>query len=318
KPYFTRFVEKLPDIRALAVVEEEVLLKLWEGLGYYNRARNLQKAAKIIVEQYDGQMPPDYEKLLALPGIGSYTAGAIASIAYGIPVPAVDGNVLRVLSRIMADDSDILKQSVKKKAERLLLANMPEDKSAEFNQAMMEIGAMVCLPNGEPKCRECPLIPFCLAHAQESELSYPVKKAKKERRIEERTILILHDAKERIAIEKRSDKGLLAGLYEFPNLEGRLSKEEVLACMEQWGYHVGSLEKLEPAKHIFSHVEWHMTGYELWIDVQGNKPELLFVELSQMREEYPLPNAFAAYKKWLGIMTEVKENREKNKGDESI
>lgn len=306
KPYFARFIEKLPDIRALAEVDEEALLKLWEGLGYYNRARNLQKAARIVVEQYDGQMPADYELLLGLPGIGSYTAGAIASIAYGIPVPAVDGNVLRVLSRIMADDRDILMQSVKKSAEELLLETMPSEAPAAFNQAMMEIGAMVCIPNGEPKCGECPLAPFCLAHACGNELEYPVKKAKKERRVEERTILIIHDTGERIAIEKRADKGLLAGLYEFPNLEGRLSKKEVLACMEEWGYTVSKAEKLESAKHIFSHVEWHMSGYELWVDVQDERTkEFLFVELMQMKEEYPLPNAFAAYKKWIGIMNEA-------------
>ena len=302
KPYFARFIKKLPDIRALADVEDEVLLKLWEGLGYYNRARNLKKAAQLIMEQHGGQMPADYDKLLALPGIGSYTAGAVASIAYGIPVPAVDGNVLRVLSRLAADDSDILKQSVKKAAEELLKKTMPKEEAAAFNQAMMEIGAMVCLPGGEPKCGACPLSPFCLAHAQGNELDYPVKKAKKARRIEERTILLLHAPGNQIVLEKREDKGLRAGLYEFPNLEGKLSKKEVLAYLDSHGLKAEGFKKLEAAKHIFSHVEWHMSGYEMTVEKLTEQPdEMLFVETELLKSEYPLPNAFAAYKKHLGL-----------------
>lgn len=320
KPYFMRFIGKLPDIQALADAEEEVLLKLWEGLGYYNRARNLQKAAKIVAEQYGGELPADYERLLTLPGIGSYTAGAIASIAYGICAPAVDGNVLRVLSRLCSDDRDILKQSVKKSVEELLLAVMPKEAPAAFNQALMELGAVVCQPNGEPKCGECPAASFCLAHAQGKELFYPVKKPKKERRREERTILVLHEIKElggKIAIEKREEKGLLAGLYEFPNLEGRLSEDEVISYVQERGYGVKRIEKLASARHIFSHVEWHMSGYELWIDRrEQSQGKLLFVGLSQLKEEYPLPNAFAAYKKQLGLMDSERRAGLKSKDDE--
>lgn len=303
KPYFARFIRILPDIGALADVEDEVLLKLWEGLGYYNRARNLKKAAQLIMEQYDGRMPADYDKLLALPGIGSYTAGAVASIAYGIPVPAVDGNVLRVLSRLTADDRDILKQSVKKRAEELLKKTMPKEAASAFNQAMMEIGAMVCLPGGEPKCGACPLSSFCLAHAQGNELDYPVKKAKKARRIEERTILLLHAPENQIVLEKREDKGLLAGLYEFPNLEGKLSKEEVLSYLDSHGLKAEGVKKLKTAKHIFSHVEWHMSGYEMTVEkFTEQSDEMLFVETELLKSEYPLPNAFAAYKKHLGLL----------------
>lgn len=303
KPYFARFIAHLPDIRALSRVEDVALLKLWEGLGYYNRARNLKKAAQLVMEQYNGKMPADYEKLLSLPGIGSYTAGAIASIAYGIAVPAVDGNVLRVLSRLTADDRDIMKQSVKKSAEELLKENMPQAEAAAFNQAMMEIGAMLCLPNGEPKCRECPLATFCLAHAQGEELAYPVKKAQKERRIEEHTILLLCTADRQVGIKKRADKGLLAGLYEFPNLEGKLSENEVLSYLEKQGLKAEGIKKLENAKHIFSHVEWHMSGYEIEV-AEKKEPakELLFVELTLLQSEYPVPNAFAAYKKHLGLV----------------
>ncbi len=313
KPYFARFTEALPDIEALAAAEDETLLKLWEGLGYYNRVRNLKKAAQEVTKQYGGQLPADYDRLLELPGIGSYTAGAIASIAYGIPVPAVDGNVLRVLARIMADGRDIQKQSVRKSAEELLKGAMPKESAGAFNQAMMEIGAIICLPNGEPKCAECPLAPFCLAHADGTELAYPVKKAKKERRVEERTILLLHKSGSRIALVKREDTGLLAGLYEFPNLPGRLSENEVLSYLSERGMTAEKIRPLSFAKHIFSHVEWHMTGYEIEIEDQKEKQAdtMLFVEMELLKSEYPVPNAFAAYKKHLGIMAEQKQNRKK-------
>ena len=299
KPYFARFVEVLPDVAALSAAEDEVLLKLWEGLGYYNRARNLKKTAQLVTEQYGGNFPADYEKLLSFPGIGSYTAGAIASIAFGIPVPAVDGNVLRVLARLNADDRDVLKQSVKKKAEELLKAAMPEAEAAAFNQAMMEIGAVICLPNGAPLCKECPLAPFCLAHALGTELAYPVKKAKKARRVEERTILLLYRFSTQVALEKRADEGLLAGMYEFPNLPGYLSECEVRTYLSGKGLTVVRIEELAPAKHIFSHVEWHMHGYGIDVEEKFAPEGLLFVELEKLLEEYPVPSAFAAYKKQL-------------------
>ena len=163
KPYFARFIDALPDVSDLADCEEEKLLKLWEGLGYYNRVRNMQKAAKTVMEEYGGQLPDDYEKLLSLKGIGSYTAGAIASIAYGIPVPAVDGNVLRIITRLTQDESDIMKQSVKKRVEQALLEVMPQKRAGVFNQALMELGATVCVPNGAPLCEACPWKEFCLA-----------------------------------------------------------------------------------------------------------------------------------------------------------
>lgn len=315
KPYFARFVKALPDIKALAAVEDEPLLKLWEGLGYYNRARNLKKAAQIVVEQYNGELPADYKKLLALPGIGSYTAGAIASIAYGLAFPAVDGNVLRVLSRLTADGSDIMKQSVRKDAEELLKKTTPEKAAAAFNQAMMEIGAVICLPNGEPLCEKCPLSPFCLAHACGTQLMYPVKKAKKDRRTEERTILLLHGAGGGIAIEKRAEEGLLSGLYEFPNLSGNLTEAEVCRYLSEHGLVCEEIKKLAPAKHIFSHVEWHMTGYEIAVreehHLSGLRSDgLLFVELTRLREEYPVPNAFAAYKRYLGLIERKRKRRE--------
>lgn len=227
KPYYERFMRELPDIKSLAMAPEEVILKLWEGLGYYNRVRNMQKAAILIIEKHGGSMPADYEQLLELPGIGSYTAGAVGSIAFGIPVPAVDGNVLRVLSRVLANSEDIGKQSVKKMYEQRLLLVMPKKCPGAFNQSLMELGALICLPNGEPKCSECPIFEMCTARKQGIVMELPKKSPKKPRRIEEKTVLVIQDGAH-IALKKRTDKGLLAGLYEFPNVSGELDENQAI------------------------------------------------------------------------------------------
>ncbi len=226
KPYFTRFLEAFPDVKALAAAPEDRLLKLWEGLGYYNRARNLKKAAGIIMERYGGRVPDTKEELLSLPGIGSYTAGAIASIAYGKPEPAVDGNVLRVLSRVLASREDVASAAVKRQFEEDLALTMPRGDCSAFNQGLIEIGALVCLPNGEPRCGECPLRSVCLAARNGLTASIPYKAPKKPRRVEERTILLIESG-DLVAIRKRPENGLLASMYEFPGLEGRQSAESV-------------------------------------------------------------------------------------------
>ncbi len=301
KPYFERFMNALPDVKDLAECEEERLLKLWEGLGYYNRVRNMQIAAKTVMEEYGGVLPADYEKLLSLKGIGSYTAGAIASIAYGIPVPAVDGNVLRILMRVSADDSDIMKQSVKTKVEKALLDVIPQDRAGSFNQALMELGAIVCVPNGEPLCDRCPWYGFCETRKQGLWQELPVKKKAKARRIEERTVLVIRDG-ERVVLKKRPKKGLLAGLYEFPNELGRLSEDEALRTVQEMHLHPMRIQRLEEAKHIFSHVEWHMQGYMVEVDsLTREEAGLLFVEAAHSEEAYPIPAAFAAYTKYMNI-----------------
>ena len=278
------------------------MLKLWEGLGYYNRVRNLQKAAQILMEEYGGEMPEDYEKVLALPGIGSYTAGAVLSISYGLPIPAVDGNVLRVISRIQRNDEDILKQSVKKKMETDLAAIMPKDRAGAFNQALMELGATVCVPNGPAKCEECPLGELCEAHKAHCEADYPKKAPKKPRKIEERTVLVIKDGA-KAAIRRRPQKGLLAGLYELPNLPGHLEKEEVLRYLKEQNLKPVRILPLMSAKHIFSHVEWHMIGYEIRVEeLEGDAGNgFLFVEPQRTQKEYPIPAAFAAYAEHLAI-----------------
>ena len=303
KPYFARFMEALPDIKSLAEAEEEQLLKLWEGLGYYSRVRNLGKAAKLVMEEYDGVMPSNIASLLKLPGIGSYTAGAIASIAYGVAAPAVDGNVLRVMSRIFRDNSDVLSVAVKKDWEALLTRTMSKDRPGDFNQAMMEIGAMVCLPNGAPKCDLCPFNQMCQAHLTGTELQYPYKAPKKQRVMEERTVLILRD-ENKTALVKRPDKGLLAGMYEFPIMEGHEAEEGVIQYLKEKGLNTLWITPLEDTKHIFSHKEWHMKGYMIRVDelTRGVTPkEWIFVEPKETEESFPIPSAYARYMKYLQV-----------------
>jgi len=308
KPYFERFMEMLPDIRALAGAEEDMLLKLWEGLGYYNRVRNMQKAAVRIQEEYGGRMPDSYEELKKLPGIGSYTAGAIASIAFHRKVPAVDGNVLRVLARLREDGRLITDAKVKEAVEGELEKVMPLDRPGDFNQAMMEIGACVCVPNGAPLCGQCPLAGFCRAHMAGMELEYPKKQGKKPRQIQDRTILLIQD-RSRTAIHKRADTGLLAGLYEFPSLTGFCTAEEVAGYLADNGIRALCIEPLEDAKHVFTHIEWHMIGYLVKVEgLPSGHPEpplrdaadWLYIEPEETRGKYPIPSAFAAYMKYLG------------------
>ena len=306
KPYYKRFMEELPDINSLASAEEQRLLKLWEGLGYYSRVRNLQKAAVQIMEDYGGEMPDRYEELLKLQGIGSYTAGAISSIAFGKKVPAVDGNVLRVVSRLCMDEDLITDAKVKQRVETQLKETMSENRPGDFNQAMMEIGAMVCIPNGAPHCEECPLQHICLAHEMHREEEFPKKAAKKPRSIEEKTILLIQDA-DKAAIHQRPKKGLLAGLYEFPALDGYKSAEEVLAYLSDNGLKPLRIQPLPESKHIFTHKEWHMKGYQIRVDeLDPGEPgkdakTWLFIEPENTQREYPIPSAFAAYVPYLNI-----------------
>lgn len=323
KPYYDRFLKALPDISSLAEAEEEVLLKLWEGLGYYNRVRNLQKAAKQIMNDYDGQMPEDWEELKKLPGIGSYTAGAVASIAYGKKAPAVDGNVLRVLSRVTLDDRDILEAKTKRSVEQELMCVIPEDRPGDFNQAMMELGATVCLPNGRPKCEECPLRGFCRAREKGCMTDYPKKAPKKARTIEKKTVLVLQD-ETKAALTKRDNKGLLAGFYEFPCLPGKRSREQVLAYLKELGFVSLHIKEIGEAKHVFTHKEWHMTGYCVRTDELADRREaaekggIIFVEKAEIEERYPLPSAYAAYAKYLDIAQGADVFRRENETEKRV
>ena len=291
-PYYTRFLNELPDIPALAAVPEDRLLKLWEGLGYYSRARNLKKAAVVAVEQYGGKLPASASELRKLPGIGDYTAGAIASIAFGLPEPAVDGNVLRVLTRLLASSEDIMQQATKRRFTELLRSHYPAGEAAALlTEGIMELGETVCLPNGLPRCSSCPVRNFCAAHLAGEELSYPVKAAKQARRIEEKTVLLLHCGSH-YAIRKRPDTGLLAGLWEFPNLDGKRNPEDLHAL-----YPGCAVRATGSAKHIFTHVEWHMTGY--FLECAEELPGFLWKTPQEIEEACSLPTAFRYYQKKL-------------------
>lgn len=296
KPYYDRFLKAFPDVEALAAAEEDKLMKMWEGLGYYNRVRNMQKAARQIMTEHDGQFPCEYDEILKLSGIGNYTAGAISSFAYGIAKPAVDGNVLRVVSRLLASDSDIMKASTRTQIENIIEEVIPADAAADFNQGLIELGAIVCVPNGEPKCEICPVAHLCKAKEQNIQMELPVKTKAKARRIEKRTVLIFRD-NETIAIRKRPAKGLLAGLYELPNVEGHLTRKEVIEYGKMIGLTPIRVKKLVSAKHIFSHVEWHMIGYEVLVDeLEKNCSEkMIFAGREEIDQKYSIPSAFEAY-----------------------
>lgn len=290
KPYFERFISALPTLYDLAMADEDMLRKLWEGLGYYQRVRNMKKCAMQCVEQYDGKLPDTYEQLLALPGIGSYTAGAIASIAYKRCVPAVDGNVLRVFSRVLISEDDILKESTKKKFQTILQDYIPEDRSDAFNQALMEIGALICVPNAAPRCNICPLASECMGYQSGAAHRLPNKTAKKARRIEKKTVLVL-TCEHHIHLHQRQDRGLLAGLYEFDMREGHLSEKQVV---EEFAPYLDTLIPLHKAKHVFSHVEWHMCGYLLKLHEKAE--DGIWCDRNELINSYALPTALKVYK----------------------
>jgi len=290
--YYARFLAALPTVEDLAAAPEEQLMKLWEGLGYYSRARNLQKAAREIVER--GVFPDTYEELLKLPGVGDYTASAVAAIAFGRREAAVDGNVLRVVTRLTDCHEDILAPATKKAVRQALKAVMPETEEdiRIFNQSVMELGATVCGPNGPPKCEHCPVAELCLGRKRGTAESLPVKAPKKSRRIEEKTVfLLLRDGK--VALRKRPDTGLLAGLWEFPHVEGTLDEAAAPSAVADWELEALDWKRKLTAKHIFTHVEWRMTGYTL--EVRGSGPaDFRWVDEAEL-EECAVPSAFARY-----------------------
>ena len=322
--YYERFTSALPTVTDLAVCPEDRLLKLWEGLGYYSRARNMQKAARIVCESYAGQMPESAADLMKLPGIGEYTAGAISSIAFGQAEPAVDGNVLRVVARLEAISENILSESVKKNIREELrgLHDANDGTFGLLNQAFMDLGAGVCLAGGAPKCDICPISAYCRCFALGLQSELPVRVKKQKRRIEKRTVLLIC-RDETYAIRKRPDSGLLSGLYEFPNEAGELSSDDALAKAESLGLMPLRIKKLSAARHIFSHVEWHMTGYEILVAPSGfpdddgvqdagdlsHTPEnskensLIFAAPEMIESKYPVPSAFEKYAKMINIRT---------------
>lgn len=290
-PYYYRFLEELPDIPALAACGEEKLHKLWEGLGYYSRVRNLKKAAQVIQERYNGQFPREYDAVLALPGIGEYTAGAICSIAFDLPVPAVDGNVLRVFSRLTDDPAPIDLPAVKADVRERLAAIYPKE-AGDFTQALMELGATVCGPNRKPECGGCPCREICLGYQRGTAEDLPVKSPKRERRQEDRTVFILQcDGK--YALEKRPGKGLLAGLWQFPNVAGHLDTAQALAEVERMGLRPREILREVSRKHIFTHIQWNMKG--IYLEVAEASGGFSWFTAEQIDAQAALPTAFRLF-----------------------
>ena len=293
KGYYARFLAALPTIESLSHADPEQLNKLWEGLGYYSRVRNLQKAAKQIMEQHSGRFPTDHKAIRELAGIGDYTAGAVGSICFGLPTPAVDGNVLRVCSRLTADSSPIDKPQTKKELTTRLAAVYPAGSCGDFTQALMELGATVCVPNGAPKCEICPLSAICLAHRDGLETDLPIKSAKKPRRQEQMTVFIL-DCGSSYALRKRSETGLLAGLWEFPHVPGDLDAEQALAQLEHWGITPEELIRSTEKVHIFTHVQWNMKGW--YIRCSNPNSTMTWASTTDLDTVYALPTAFRQFR----------------------
>ena len=291
KGYYARFLEALPSIEALANCDDDQLHKLWEGLGYYSRVRNLKKAAQVILEQYNGQFPQTHTEVLALPGIGEYTAGAICSIAFSQKTPAVDGNVLRVLSRLRDDPSPIDLPAVKKEVTALLAAIYPEE-AGDFTQALMELGATLCGPNRKPGCEDCPCKGICLGYQKGTAESRPIKAPKKEKRQEDRTVFILR-CDGRYALEKRPNKGLLAGLWQFPNVPGKLDTKAALAEAERMGLSPREVFRETERKHIFTHIQWNMKG--IYLEVAEAAGTFQWFTPDEINTQAALPTAFRQF-----------------------
>ncbi len=291
KGYYTRFLQELPDIAALAACDDELLHKLWEGLGYYSRVRNLKKAAIRVMEDHNGQFPREYAQVLALPGIGDYTAGAICSICYDLPTPAVDGNVLRVYARITDDSTPIDQPAFKREVREQLAAVYPAQAGA-FTQALMELGATLCGPNRAPDCNACPCKGFCLSHVNGTAQNLPVKTPKRGRREEDMTVFLLRCG-DRYALQKRPETGLLANLWQFPNVPGKLSLDLILNQVEEFGLKPKEIIMQVERKHIFTHVIWNMYG--VVVEVPEENTQFTWRNGSQITGETALPTAFRQF-----------------------
>ena len=301
KDYYVRFLEALPTVEALADADEDLCAKLWQGLGYYSRVRNLHKAAVQITEEYDGVIPDTSAGLRKLAGIGPYTAAAIASICFDERIPALDGNLLRVFSRMTGFDQDIKSNAARSAAQKFYDEIFPLKRCGDFNQALMDLGASVCLPNGVPQCEKCPWKEYCRSYADGTCQQLPVVLPKAKREVENKTVFLIY-YKGRLALRRRPDHGLLAGLYEYPNTGGTLQAEDIPSYLETLGFSEVSIRPLPEAKHIFTHKEWHMTGWEILADRRDDHMpdtsadrELLLVTADELRDLYSVPSAFSKY-----------------------
>ena len=287
--YYARFLEALPDVESLSKVDDDALMKLWEGLGYYSRARNLKKAAVVIMEEYGGVFPQTFTELKQLPGIGEYTAGAIASICFDEKVPAVDGNVLRVIARVQGSRDNVLLPQTKKSVTEQLRKIMPQ-RAGAFNEALMELGELVCLPNGAPLCGDCPLQEHCTAYQKGLTEQIPVRVKKMKRRRDEKSVFIITARDGRIAIEKRPDTGLLSGMYQLPNVEGFHTDDELQEILQEWKSVPIDIVFTKEAKHVFTHIDWYMKAYHVTVGEHNDR--FIWVTEDELKNSYPLPTAF--------------------------
>lgn len=294
-PYYERFMSECPRLEDLAALSIERLHKLWEGLGYYSRANHLHEAAIEVMNRYDGALPDSYDALLTLPGIGPYTAGAISSIAFAKPICAVDGNVLRILSRVTAYVAPINTSRGAEPLRRLAQQLVPKDNPGDFNQALMDLGAMVCLANGSPHCSQCPLANTCIAHKEGLTDRFPVKLKKKARKIEHHAIVLVV-YKGRVLIRKRPPKGLLAGLWEFLDLPDTINSEQVLSALTARGFAPSAMTYLGESRHLFTHKEWQMKGWLVWLEKAPLTADGLWVTPEVLQSDYAVASALSYYK----------------------
>lgn len=292
--YYDRFIKRLPSIQDLAQINDDELLKLWEGLGYYTRARNLKKAAIMIMEEYDGIFPNTFEQIMSLPGIGEYTASAIGSICFSLKEVTIDGNVLRVYMRLQNcyDNVDDLK--IRRKVRNELQKIMPEE-AGDFNQALMELGETICLPNGIPKCSECPLKNFCKSYQNDTYLELPIKNKKKDKKEEKYTILLFY-YKSQFVLEKRKESGLLQNLWQFPNIQGHLTKKQLENYLKENKIKFLKVKKSVSYTHIFTHKRWNMISY--MVELDKNDYNMNWNNLKTLKEK-AIPTAFMPFLKEL-------------------
>jgi A/G-specific adenine glycosylase len=297
RAYYLRFLKRFPTLTDLAQASEEEVLKLWEGLGYYSRGRNLLKAAQAIQASYGGEVPSGKAALLALPGIGEYTSRAIRAIAFHQKEIAVDGNLVRVYARL-EEDKETRPDVLKERCETYFRKALNKQDPSAFNQALMDLGEMVCLPKALPLCASCPLRKYCQSAQDGTMLDFPTPKKSKEKRREEWTVLLL-ETEEEVALYKRPEEGLLASLYAFPMLEGSLNQKAVQTYLQDQSLVSQTLIPLESYEHVFSHLVWEMRGYHVILAEKPAKSPWIWVKKKDLKKGYPLPSAFTPFKKKL-------------------
>lgn len=291
KGYYLRFLDVCPTIEALANTDDDTLHKLWEGLGYYSRVRNLKKAAVQIMQLHGGKFPCTYDEVLALPGVGEYTAGAVCSIAFGLPTPAVDGNVCRVMARFLNDSRPIDLPGVKKEYAKRLREIYPAQ-AGDFTQALMELGATLCGPNRAPACGNCPCKGMCVGFRTGNADKLPVKTPKKPRKTEKLTVFILN-CNGKFAVQKRKSTGLLASLWQFPNVAGTLTTETAMDTVEKMGITPIQIHKILNREHIFTHILWQMQG--VYLDVKNEGGGYTWLSEEEINKAIALPTAFRQF-----------------------